>query len=206
MGSKIPDAKVERGSLVSALAYEQQPFGKLFCSITGCQAELSFVKRHNRRYESKTVEIAPCFRLKRYEHHSLGCKYDLSGRLEVVAKQSDSEVFGAISDSQYEFRLHILLKALWVLTDQQVRRKGVSWGGAGEQDKKYSNKGRLTNYLRTLKQIMELRELCEEREELSSLVTLNFKGQKIPAQLTITSFKCSIILIKASIDSDSNNL
>ncbi|EKO3466774.1 hypothetical protein ACEC37_001466 [Vibrio fluvialis] len=180
MGSKIPEAIRANGTLVSALGFEQQPFGKLYCCIDGCSAELSFVKRHNRKYESKTVEIAPCFRLKRYEQHSLGCKFDLSGRLELVAKRSDSEVFRAVSASQYEFRLHILLKALWELTDYQVKRKGASWGTAGELDKRYSNKGRLTNYLRTLKQILELRELCEEKEELSSLVILDFKGHKIP--------------------------
>lgn len=179
MGSKIPEAKLSSGNKISATSYEAKPFGKLFCLSTSCNAQLSFVKRHDRKYLSKTVEIAPCFRLKRYEEHSLQCKYNIGGQLDIIAKNSESEVFSAIEKSKFEFRLHVLLKALWEMTQSQIESKGKSWGASGDKNKSFANKGKLTNYLRTLKQILELRTLCEDNKELKSLVTLNYKGNKV---------------------------
>ena len=179
MGSKIPEAKMPSGNPITATSYEEKPFGKLFCLSPSCNAQLSFVKRHDRKYLSKTVEIAPCFRLKRYEEHSLLCKYNIGGQLNIIAKSSDSEVFSAIEKSKFEFRLHVLLKALWEMSKSQIESKGKSWGSTGDKNKSFANSGKLTNYLRTLKQILELRTLCEDNKELKSLVTLNYKGNKI---------------------------
>jgi len=179
MGSKIPEAKMPSGNPITATSYEENPFGKLFCLSPSCSAQLSFVKRHDRKYLSKTVEIAPCFRLKRYEEHSLLCRYNIGGQLNIIAKSSDSEVFSAIEKSKFEFRLHVLLKALWVMSKSQIESKGKSWGSTGDKNKRFANSGKLTNYLRTLKQILELRTLCEDNKELKSLVSLNYKGNKI---------------------------
>ncbi|KGK01675.1 hypothetical protein, partial [Pseudoalteromonas sp. ND6B] len=112
MGSKIPEASLGFGNRVDATDYENKPYGTLFCASPSCSAQLSFVKRHDRKYATKTVEIAPCFRLKRNEEHSAKCKYNIGGQLNIIAKSSDSAVFSAIEESKYEFRLHILLKAL----------------------------------------------------------------------------------------------
>ncbi|ENT6848201.1 hypothetical protein ACFD7L_004316 [Vibrio vulnificus] len=179
MGSKIPEARLGSGNRVAATDYENKPYGALFCASPSCSAQLSFVKRHDRKYATKTVEIAPCFRLKRNEEHSAKCKYNIGGQLNIIAKSSDSAVFSAIEKSKYEFRLHILLKALWELSKPEIENKGKAWGSSGESDKKYSNKGKLTNYLKTLKQILQLRALCEDNKELKSLVTLNYRGKKV---------------------------
>jgi len=179
MGSKIPEASLSSGNKVTAIHYEENPFGNLFCLSPSCDAQLSFVKRHDRKYLSKTIEIAPCFRLKRSEEHSLDCKYNIGGQLNIIAKSSDSDVFSAVDKSKFEFRLHVLLKALWEMSKLQIESKGKNWGGSGENNKNFKNSGKLSNYLRTLKQILELRTLCENNAELKSLVTLNYKGNKI---------------------------
>ena len=180
MGSKIPNARLANKRIIDVLSYEKNPQGKVSCAINGCNAELSFVRRHPRKCASKTIEIPPCFRLKSNEHHAEGCKYNISGALNIIAKSSQSEVFRAISDKKYEFRLHVLIKSLRELTSLEVEKKTEGWGSGNESDKSYSNKGRLSNYLRTLKQIIELRTLCENNDELKSLIVLNFKGKKIP--------------------------
>ncbi len=179
MGSKIPEAKLYSGNKLSAVSYEKRPFGQLFCLSSSCNAQLSFVKRHERKYQSKTVEIAPCFRLKRYEEHSANCKYNIGGQLDIIAKNSESEVFSAIERSKFEFRLHVLLKAFWEMTPSQIESKSNNWGTDGDKNKNFANSGKLANYLRTLKQILELRTLCEDNRELKSLVTLNYKGNKV---------------------------
>lgn len=128
MGSKIPEAKLASGTKTTALKYEEKPFGDIFCCSPGCGVQLSFVKRHDRRYSTKTIEIAPCFRLKKNEAHDVSCKYNIDGQLNIIAKDSESEVFSAISQSKYEFRLHILIRAMWELTNSEVEDKGKGWG------------------------------------------------------------------------------
>ncbi|NNB49526.1 hypothetical protein [Pseudomonas fragi] len=179
MGSKIPEAKVESGERVTALKYEAVPAGKIFCCSMVCDAELSFVRRHNRKYQSKTIEIAPCFRLKKHHLHAVGCKYNIEGQLDLIAKSSESEVFEALGKSNYEFRLHVLLKALRVLDEDRIHELAKKWGASFNQNKNYANKGALTNYLRTLGQILELRNYCEEDDQLGSLVVLNYHGKRI---------------------------
>ena len=179
MGSKIPEARVESGRRVTALTYEASPAGRIYCSFVDCNSELSFVRRHNRKYQSKTIEIAPCFRLKQHQVHVVGCKYNIEGQLDLIAKYSESEIFEALGKSKYEFRLHVLLKALRVLDEDRIHELARKWGASFDQNKNYANKGALTNYLRTLRQILELRNYCEEDEQLGSLVVLNYHGRKI---------------------------
>lgn len=179
MGSKIPEAKIESGERVTALTYEAAPAGRIYCSSVDCNSELSFVRRHNRKYQSKTIEIAPCFRLKQHQLHVVGCKYNIEGQLDLIAKYSESELFEALGKSKYEFRLHVLLKALRVLDEDRIHELARKWGASFDQNKNYANKGALTNYLRTLRQILELRNYCEEDEQLGSLVVLNYHGRKI---------------------------
>lgn len=179
MGSKIPNAKIDSGERVTALKYEAVPSGKIHCPSVGCDAELSFVRRHNRKYQSKTIEIAPCFRLKRYNLHADGCKYNLEGQLDLIVKGSKSEIFESLGKSSYEFRLHVLLKALRVLDENKINELARKWGASFCQNKKFASKGALTSYLRTLGQILELRNYCEEDDQLGSLVVLNYHGRKI---------------------------
>lgn len=179
MGSKIPEAKVESGERITALKYEAVPAGKIYCSSVGCNTELSFVRRHNRKYQSKTIEIAPCFRLKKHHLHVVGCKYNIEGQLDLIAKLSESEIFEALGKSNYEFRLHVLLKALRVLDEDRIHELVKKWGASFNQNKSYANKGSLTNYLRTLGQILELKNYCEEDEQLGNLVVLNYHGKRV---------------------------
>lgn len=181
MGSKIPRARLASGSKVDVLTYEKRSDeANIWCETTGCKAKLSFVSRHNRRCTSKTIEIPPCFRLKPHEIHAEHCKYNIGGALRIIAKSSESEVFNAISEKRFEFRLHILIRALRELSDIEVGKVSEGWGAGNESNKAFKNKGKLSNYLRTLKQIIEIRTLCENDDELKSLIILKFKGDKVP--------------------------
>ncbi|QFU06593.1 hypothetical protein FIU82_16510 (plasmid) [Pseudoalteromonas sp. THAF3] len=181
MGSKIPRARLVTGNKIDVLAYERRTDeAKICCETSGCEANLSFVSRHNRKCASKTIEIPPCFRLKPHEIHAEHCKYNIAGSLNIIAKSSESEVFKAIAEKKFEFRLHILIKALQELSAFKVGKVSEGWGSSVVSNKSFNNKGKLSNYLRTLKQIIEIRTLCENDDELKSLIVLNFKGNKIP--------------------------
>lgn len=180
MGSKIPTARLANGTLIKVTDYEDKPQGKIRCAITGCTAELTFVSGHYRQCAIDTIEIMPCFRLKPHETHAKNCKYNISGSLGIIAKNSRSEVFKAISEKKYEFRLHVLIRALRELSKHDIEVKAEGWGENSENNKSFSNKGSLSNYLRTLRQIIELRILCESNDDLKSLVVLKFKSKTIP--------------------------
>ncbi|HCH5323659.1 TPA: hypothetical protein NKY54_004564 [Vibrio parahaemolyticus] len=181
VGSKIPRARLVTGNKIDVLAYERRTDeAKIWCETSGCEAKLSFVSRHNRKCVSKTIEIPPCFRLKPHEIHAEHCKYNIAGSLNIIAKSSESEVFKAIAEKKFEFRLHILIKALRELSAFEVGKVSEGWGSSVESNKSFNNKGKLSNYLRTLKQIIEIRTLCENDDELKSLIVLKFKGNKIP--------------------------
>ncbi|MCX7205847.1 MAG: hypothetical protein NT086_07670 [Proteobacteria bacterium] len=180
MGSKISFARLNFGDRLTALECEEKPQSELFCFSAGCAAKLSFVSRHNRRCTHSTIEVSPCFRLKKNELHDINCKYNLLGQLKIIVASSKSEVLSSISNGQYEFQLHILLKALRVLPDSAVIDIGESWAAEGEKNKGFSNKGSLSNYLKTLSQILELRSLCENNDDLKKIIVLKFKQDKIP--------------------------
>ncbi|MEZ9746419.1 hypothetical protein AB4320_17200 [Vibrio splendidus] len=181
MGSKIPRARLVTDNKIDVLAYERRTDeAAIWCETSGCGAKLSFVSRHNRKCASKTIEIPPCFRLKPHEIHAEHCKYNIAGSLNIIAKSSESEVFKAIAEKKFEFRLHILIKALRELSAFEVGKVSEGWGSGVESNKAFNNKGKLSNYLRTLKQIIEIRTLCENDDELKSLIVLKFKGNKIP--------------------------
>ncbi|EMR38457.1 hypothetical protein [Vibrio harveyi] len=181
VGSKIPRARLVTGNKIDVLAYERRTDeAKIWCETSGCEAKLSFVSRHNRKCASKTIEIPPCFRLKPHEIHAEHCKYNIAGSLNIIAKSSESEVFKAIAEKKFEFRLHILIKALRELSAFEVGKVSEGWGSSVESNKSFNNKGKLSNYLRTLKQIIEIRTLFENDDELKSLIVLKFKGNKVP--------------------------
>lgn len=181
MGSKIPEARLSSGNKVTALVYEETiREGKVSCCSPACTARLSFVKRHLRNYANKKpIEILPCFRLKSGEIHGEHCKYNLKGRLQLIAKHSESEVFSALEQSKFVFRLHVLIKALWAATEEDFISHGKTWGGEDNSNKAYSNQGSLTNYLKTLRQIIELRNHCDNNDQLAKLVKLDYEGELI---------------------------
>lgn len=181
MGSKIPEARLVSGIRVSALVYEKtEPKEKVSCCSPGCTALLSFVKRHQRKYAGKKpIEILPCFRLKPLEVHGEQCKYNLNGRLKLIAKKSESEIFTALKQSRFVFRLHVLIKALWTASDEDFIAQAKTWGSKNDSNKAYSNQGRLTNYLKTLRQIIELRDYCENNDQMAKLVELDYNGELI---------------------------
>lgn len=181
MGSKIPEARLASGNKVTALEYEEaNTKQKISCCSIGCTARLSFVKRHYRHYANKKPkEIFPCFRLKPGENHEEHCRYNLKGMLKLIAKDSDSEIFSSFQKSNFVFRLHVLIKALREATDEEFFLQGKKWGGESNSNKAYSNRGRLTSYLRTLSQIIELRNYCKNNDQLAKLVKLDYDGELI---------------------------
>ncbi|MBS7440607.1 hypothetical protein KID96_25105 [Pseudomonas syringae] len=179
MGSKIFKAEIQGVGQKTAQEYESYLVGTPICPSTGCIAKLTFVKSHLRQLADKTITVKPSFRLKPKEVHANDCKYNLEGQLEVIAAGSDTDVFGAVSKNSYEFRLHILLQEFQAVAKLERSSASDSKKNQGK-DKSYAQKGKLSSYLKTLKQILELRSLCESNDELSSLIVIKSEAKSIP--------------------------
>ncbi|MHC8343387.1 hypothetical protein [Pseudomonas sp. RT6P73] len=179
MGSKISRALITGKGPLTALEYEQSPVGSPMCATSGCSARLSFVSRHNRQLASGKTEVLPSYRLRSKETHVDRCKYNLKGQLLIIAKESKSDVFSSVGDDKYEFRLHILLKAFQKLSALEFSEKDRT-PREETKNKIYKARGELSGYLRKLKQILELRSLCEDNSDISDKVVISIDGRKVP--------------------------
>ncbi|SDX04591.1 hypothetical protein SAMN05444064_110193 [Pseudomonas syringae] len=179
MGSKIFKAEIQGVGQKTAQEYESSSLGTPICPSTGCVAKLTFVKSHNRQLADKTITVKASFRLKPKEVHAADCKYNLEGQLKVMAAGSDTDVFGSVSKNSYEFRLHILLQAFRDVSKLEASSTKDTEKNQGK-DKLFFQKGKLSSYLKKLKQIVELRSLCEDNEELSSLIVIKNGTKSIP--------------------------
>lgn len=154
VGSKIPRARLLTVNKIDVITCERRTDeAQIWCETLGCEAKLPFFSWHNRKCASKTIEIPLCFRLKPHEIHAEQCKYNIAGSLNIIAKSSESEVFKALAEKKFEFRLHILIKALRELSVFEVGKVSEGWGSSVESNKSFNNKGKLSNYLCTLKKI-----------------------------------------------------
>ncbi|RML46211.1 hypothetical protein ALQ97_101464 [Pseudomonas savastanoi pv. glycinea] len=179
MGSKIFKAKIQGVGQKTAQEYESSPVGIPICASSECAAKLTFVKSHLRQLADKSITVKPSFRLKLKEVHAADCKYNLEGQLKVMAAGSDTDIFGSVSQNSYEFRLHILLQAFKAVSKLELSSAKDSEKNQGK-DKLFVQKGKLSSYLKKLKQIVELRSLCESNEDLSSLVVIKDGAKSIP--------------------------
>ncbi len=151
------------------------------CITDNCFAKLSFVHKHEKRYTEKVVEVPSFFKLKKGEIHRLGiCSYNTIGAVEIIAKESDSDVIRALSDKKYEFSLQILhLYDTQKSNGDDSEKDKELLSHALPKQKKYTKKGKLNAYIKTLHQILKLRSEVESNEDLAQVLCFNYSGNKV---------------------------
>jgi hypothetical protein len=178
MGIKMLTAYYEADGLVISIKQANKEMnGSLSCSEKPCVARVSYVSEHERGAYESSVIVKPFFRLVAHNRHLNSCKYNTRGKMLLIVRESDSEVLESLKNQKYEFRLHILQHSKKELAGDVPKTESESKTPAPQ--KNYINKGRLSAYLRTMNQIMELRSQIEGHEELGELVELDFRGTKI---------------------------
>lgn len=178
MGIKMSTAYYEPdGLMVGIKQANKEMNGSLSCSEKPCAARVSYVSEHERGAYESSVIVKPFFRLVAHNRHLDSCKYNTRGKMLLIVRGSDSEVLESLQNQKYEFRLHILQHWKKELTEVSPETEPKSKTPAPQ--KTYLTSGRLSSYLRTINQIMELRSQIEGHEELGELVELDFRGTKI---------------------------
>lgn len=158
----------------------------LRCDDPSCGCDVRFVPRYqqNRANRIEPVDVPAYIGLTRGSEHAAGCRYDASGRLKIIAAQSDPEFVRALEDGKRELRLLALHNGL--------RKSGLSGHACGPQnaaagagqsrmstDVVASDK-KLDSYLRTTADLVALRAMCETDALLASELILRLGTKRIP--------------------------
>lgn len=150
------------------------------CISDGCNAQMSFVPTHERRVHEKTIIINSFFKLKKNEQHTYGkCPYNTLGSVEIIARDSDPNIFNALDNQKYEFSLQILQQPNSSAEIKEQNSSTKDSQGEISKGKQYTKSGTASGYIKTLTQILQLRARLEEDKELASILTLKYQGKKI---------------------------
>jgi len=178
-GIKMCSAKDYHGHLHTVKELQELVDGggivpSLRCEICGCT--VTFVKRHKR----KNTEIHEHIRLVPESEHTDSCVYSVSGRLKLIAKDSDSNFLKEIKVGKRELRLLILHNTL-IRRDLSCEEEMPKHTGSSKNtiEMKTSIQNKLNSYLRTTRDILELRAMCVDCTSLASELTLNWRNKKI---------------------------
>ncbi len=179
---KVSEVKDERnGNKVTTMDCDRGYSSSYICKTNGCSAKMIFVGAYEQRRLEKIIEVPSYFKLSKGEEHIYGiCPYNTKGSVEVIARDSDSNVLKSLNNGKYEFSLQVLhnpttnnnLKTTGNLVNEKIT-------SSSKKGKTYKKTGTASSYIKTLKQILTLRYKLEDDKELASLLTLNYRQKKV---------------------------
>jgi len=156
--------------------------GDFICKTENCNADMIFVKEHEKRRLEKTIFVPSFFKLKSNKNsHAETCPFNTKGIMKIIARGSDSNILKALGENKYEFSLQILHKN--IKENHLIKPTDNGENASNPHYKKttqYIKKGTTCSYIKTLKSILELRAKIEEESELASIVGLKYNSKKIP--------------------------
>jgi len=162
-----------------------RPYPNLFCIDPGCRSPVRFVHRHqqNRQNQIAPVDVPAYIGLTRHAAHVKSCRFNASGRIAIIADQSDPDFLTALDEGKRELRLLALHNGLSgkPLSGQAPPAKGWAGPGSARQNtKQYGSSGeKLDSYLRTTTDLLALRALCNDDDALEAELTLRFGTKRI---------------------------
>lgn len=181
MASKMPAARDANGQIITIeLAERKQCTKPLRCKF--CDAPVSFVNGFTRTVGEDVVAVEPFFRLLKGHKHRVGCDYDITGQIAIIARESDGDILAAIEGNQFELRLLAVKKALDQLRAAAQQKKETDPDRPTiTPDKEYlSGETRLCAYINSAKRVLKVRAVCEEHAEIEDVLTLAFDGVRVP--------------------------
>jgi hypothetical protein len=139
--SSVKDKKT--GEQVTVKDCEEGHDGQYICKTSNCGANMSFVRFHEQRRHNKTIVIPSFFKLKSNEKHAYQvCPFNTQGAVDVIARESDSNILKSIGNKKYEFSLQVLHKEnkhkqMHTLSDNDTGNRNSK----EKKSKKYTGKG-----------------------------------------------------------------
>jgi len=140
-----------------------------------CNVDISFRIEHER---NKRIIPAGFIRKKGIEHKPF-CRYNTSGQVTIIAKDSDDNILESINDSKFNFRLTLIHKSLNQVANNSPKHVMKQSNTTINQERNYQSKGNLSSYLATMKKIIELRNILEDEKELHPIVEISCHNRKV---------------------------
>lgn len=182
MGVKISKVREKnKGTVITVRDCEKGFEGDYVCLTQGCGALMSFVPAYEQRRHEKVIQVPSFFKLRANERHRYGvCPFNTKGTIEVIARESDSNIVKALENGKHQLSLQILHKPF----TESVRNSSnlnpsADLIGKPKKTKTYASKGTAPSYIKALNQILILRAKLEDNKELASLLTLTYRSKKI---------------------------
>ncbi len=168
---------------------------KLLCENPQCRARLKYVPSYLKGEEPNIIFVSDYFGLVSSDkgndedgdasdwknapkNHVDSCRYNTIGQVKIIARESEG-LIQSISAEGYEFRLHLLSKALNNISSisSDIFEGDLTSNKIGTVYKR--DTGKLSAYLSTAKKILILRSEMDEHEDLSKHVIISYNGKKI---------------------------
>lgn len=181
MGIKIGKVKDKNNLRVITTEDCDQGYNSEYICITeNCLANMIFTRRHEKRLLDKVVEVPSFFRLKNGSKHIQDCPYDTRGAIEVICRDSDSNILKSLDNQKFEFSLQVLHNPENKTIENSIINSYLKNNSNGKKlNKNYNSSGSLSSYIKTLKQILLLRNKLEEDNNISETLLLNYRGTRI---------------------------
>lgn len=158
----------------------------LRCDDPSCGCDVRFVPRYqqNRANRIEPVDVPAYIGLTRGSEHAAGCRYDASGRLKIIAAQSDPEFLNSLEDGKRELRLLALHNGLRKHglsgSAPTVIDSGLTAGAPKTATEVITSEKRLDSYLRTTADLLVLRAMCESDALLAAELVLRLGTKRLP--------------------------
>jgi hypothetical protein len=140
-----------------------------------CNIDITFRKEHER---NKRIIPAGFIRKKGIEHKAT-CRYNTLGQVTIIAQDSDDNVLKSINDSKFSLRLTLIHKSLNQVANNSPKHKMEQFNTTINQERNYQTKGNLSSYLATMRKIIELRNILEDKNELHPIVEVSCHNKKV---------------------------
>lgn len=134
---------------------------------------------HRTRHMRNETEIPSLFYRKGGINHEEFCSYNTLGQVNVIARDSDDDILKSVEDKTFSFRLTMIHEPLETLKNQEGKQEKNQKKELNTKDRTYHSNGNLNSYLSTMKKVIELRNVLENRNELHSIIEIEMHGKKI---------------------------
>jgi hypothetical protein len=170
---------------LQSLHDRQQQVPELICSYEVCGCDVRFVSRYqqNRKNRIEPVDVPAYIGLTSDSEHAVGCGYDASKQIVTIAARSDKDFLAALDNGKRELRLLLLHNGLTRpgLSGDKPRPGSSSAPGlrGGTSTTVLASGEKLSSYLHTTADLLELRALCESDEVIAAELTLRFGTKRL---------------------------
>ncbi|PAF38810.1 hypothetical protein CHH58_05140 [Terribacillus saccharophilus] len=173
---RLAYSKVKPGR-VTAEEVDNNPHLREHLKCLYCPIKVTFNRSHERSAGKEKVFVRATFKKDKGKEHE-ECRYNAKYQMDILARESDNNVFKSLENNQFEFRLNMMHNEINLIKNNPTDIKFSPTERPVKQN--YVSTGRLDSYLSTMNKIIELRnELADDHEDLTSIVKIKYKDKKI---------------------------